>query len=234
MVVAIMQPYLFPYIGYFQLIGAVEKFVVYDNIEYTKKGWINRNRFLQDGADAYFTVPLKSDSDFLNVNERRIAEGFWERDLPKLLARFKNSYQKAPYFSSVFPLLEDCLSNEKENLFEFIFDSIKSVSAYLNLKTEFIVSSNISIKNGLRGKDRVIASCKSLAGETYINPMGGMSLYDKEEFAAHNIQLRFLQPQNVVYQQFGENFVPNLSIIDVLMFNSREKVGEFLQQYELI
>lgn len=235
MKIAIMQPYLFPYIGYFQLINAVDKFVIYDNIEYTKKGWINRNRFLQNGADAFFTVPLKKDSDFSTIKERQVSFDFRTKELPKMLARFKNSYSKAPFYKKVFPILEKCLINENENLFDFIFDSIKTVCAHLEIKTEFIISSTISINENLRGKERVLAICKNLSAKTYLNPIGGISLYDKEEFATKNLELFFLQTQNIIYPQFNHNFIANLSIIDVLMFNSKERVREYLtRDYTLI
>lgn len=232
---AIMQPYLFPYIGYFQLINAVDKFVVYDNIEYTKKGWINRNRFLQNGADAFFTVSLKKDSDFLTVKERNLAANFHRQDLPKILARFKNSYCKAPFFKEVFPLVDKSFSNPQENLFEYIFDSIKAVAEYLELETELLISSDISENAHLRGKDRVIKICRDLGAETYINPIGGTEMYSKEDFAENGLEIFFLQTKNVVYPQFKHEFVPHLSIIDVLMFNSKEKVIEFLDcNYDLI
>ncbi len=232
---AIMQPYLFPYIGYFQLINVVDKFVVYDNIEYTKKGWINRNRFLQNGADVFFTVPLKKDSDFLTIRERSLAANFYQQDLPKILARFKNSYSKAPFFKEVFSLVEKSFSNTKDNLFEYIFDSIKTVSEYLELETELLISSEISENAHLRGKERVMKICKDLGAETYINPIGGTEMYSKEEFAENDLQIFFLQTKNIGYPQFKHEFVPHLSIIDVLMFNSKEKVIEFLDcNYELI
>ncbi len=83
MKLAIMQPYFFPYIGYFQLINTVDEFVVYDNIEFTKKGWINRNRILVNGKDEYITLPIKKDSDFLHVKDRFLAET-WSKDSAKM------------------------------------------------------------------------------------------------------------------------------------------------------
>lgn len=232
---AIMQPYLFPYIGYFQLINAVDKFVIYDDIEYTKKGWINRNRYLQNGKDTLFTISLKKDSDFLTVKERNIAENFLQTDLPKILARLKNSYLKAPFFKEVFPLVEEIFSHSDGNLFEYVFNSIKTVSDYLEIKTELLISSEISESKHLRGKNRVIRICNDLRAKTYINPIGGIEMYFKEEFAENGLQLLFLRTKGISYLQHKHEFVPNLSIIDVLMFNSKEQVINFLNtNYELI
>ena len=89
MKLAIMQPYFFPYIGYFQLIKSVDEFVIYDNIQYTKKGWINRNRILVNGTDYLISLPLKKDSDYLNVVDRQLAES-WEKDRTKLLTLITN------------------------------------------------------------------------------------------------------------------------------------------------
>ena len=106
MKLAIMQPYLFHYIGYFQLIHEVDEFVIYDNIEFTKKGWINRNRLLVNGKDSYITVPLKNDSDYLNVSERFLA-GNWASEKKKILNRIFESYKKTENFETVFPIIKN-------------------------------------------------------------------------------------------------------------------------------
>jgi len=146
---AIMQPYIFPYIGYFQLINSVDKFVLYDNIQFTKKGWINRNRVLVNGRDEYFTLPLKKDSDFLHVDQRKLSDTF-KADRVKILRRIIESYRKAPEFNTVYPLLESVINNEEENLFVFIYRSLQTVCEYLGIKTEFVISSTIAIDHGLK------------------------------------------------------------------------------------
>lgn len=228
MKLAIMQPYIFPYIGYFQLINAVDKFVVYDNIKFTKKGWINRNRILVNDKDDYFTIPLKKDSDFLNIDQRKTAATFPDEKI-KLLRRIIDSYKKAPYFDAVFPVLQGIINIEEENLFRFIYKSLLSVCEFLNIKTEFVISSSISIDHQLKSQDKVIAICKAMNATQYINPVGGMQLYTKEIFNQNNIQLNFLKSILIEYQQFKNKFVPWLSIIDVMMFNSKEKVQQYLQ-----
>lgn len=228
MKLAIMQPYIFPYIGYFQLINAVDKFVVYDNIQFSKKGWINRNRILVNGKDEYFTLPLKKDSDYLNVDQRKLADAFPAEKI-KILRKIRESYKKAPQFEPVFPLVESVINREEENLFEFIYQSLQAVCTYLDIKTEFIISSSIAIDHQLKAQDKVIAICKALQASGYINPVGGMELYSKETFSKHGIELNFIKSNAIVYEQFNNEFIPWLSIIDVMMFNSKEKIQEYLQ-----
>ncbi len=227
-----MQPYFLPYIGYFQLIAAADQFIVYDNIKYTKKGWINRNRMLQNGTDVMFSLPLKKASDSLDVVERELASDF---DREALLKQWKGAYAKAPQFSLVYPLLERIMHSEHTNLFRFIHASLSEVCAYLNITTPIRISSEMPIDHTLRAQDKVLALCEAVAAKTYINPMGGVELYDKETFAAHGIDLKFLKPQLIEYPQFGKSFVPWLSILDVLMFNPRDAVAEWVdQRYELL
>ena len=216
-----MQPYFLPYIGYWQLIAAVDAFVVYDNIKYTKKGWINRNRFLTNGVEAVFSLPLRKDSDFLDVNQRFLADSF---DRENLLNHFREAYRKAPEFSSVMPLLEGIVRNPVSNLFEYILGSIRVVSGFLEIKTPLVVSSTIVCDHSLKSAERVQAICKALGADTYVNPMGGMELYSKDDFARNGIDLKFLKALPFEYSQGGSPFVPWLSILDVLMFNRKERV----------
>lgn len=219
MKIAIMQPYFLPYISYWQLIAAVDAFVVYDNIKYTKKGWINRNRFLRSGVEDTFSLPLRKDSDFLDVNQRFLADSF---DREALLNRFREAYRKAPESSSVMPLLEGIIRNPASNLFDYIFASIQLVCEFLGIRTPLVVSSTIDCDHSLKAAERVQAICKALGADTYLNPVGGMELYSQEDFAEQGIELKFLKALPFEYPQSGNPFVPWLSIIDVLMFNSKE------------
>jgi hypothetical protein len=232
MTVAIMQPYFLPYIGYYQLIAAVDMFVVYDNIKYTKKGWINRNRILLSGADAMFSLPLKKDSDALKVVERELAADF-NRD--KLLNQFNGAYARAPYFAQTFPLLERIVRNEERNLFGFIHQSIVETCAYLGIGTKIWTSSEIDVDHALKAQDKVIALSRALGASCYINAMGGIDLYDRDAFRAQGIELQFLRAKQFEYAQFGAPFVPWLSIVDVMMFNAPEQVRAAVWDgYELV
>jgi hypothetical protein len=232
MKLAIMQPYFLPYIGYFQLIAAVDTFVVYDNIKYTKKGWFNRNRLLLNGADALFSLPLKKDEDRLDVVERELADSFCRQ---KLLNQFRGAYARAPHFAQIMPLLERIVMCEEQNLFRYIHHSILAMCAHLRIATAFRVSSTVDIDHDLKGQAKVLALCQALGADTYINPIGGLELYDRADFAAHGIELQFLQPQPFHYRQFDNPFVPWLSIVDVLMFNPPERIEDALRTgYALI
>jgi hypothetical protein len=221
MKLAIMQPYFMPYIGYFQLIAAVDVFIVYDNIKYTKKGWINRNRFLQNGKDAMFSLPLKNASDTLDVCERELAVDF-RRD--KLLNQFKGAYGHAPYFEQTFPLLEQIVQHEDANLFRFLHHSLASICEYLGILTEIRVSSSIAIDHELKNQDKVLALCEATGASSYVNAIGGMGLYSKGAFRERGIALQFIQAKPFVYPQFDNEFVPWLSIIDVMMFNPLDAI----------
>lgn len=229
--VAVMQPYFFPYIGYFQLIAAVDVFIVYDNIKYTKKGWISRNRMLQNGKDVMFSLPLKSDSDYLDVCERVLSAEF-NRD--KLLNQFKGTYRSTPYFAQTFPLVEDILRCEDANLFRFLHHSILKICEYLGIATEIRTSSNIAIDHELKGQDKVIALCEAVGATTYVNAIGGMELYSKDVFRDKGIELKFIRSLPFEYQQLGNEFVPWLSIIDVMMFNPVDVIKSQLIQFDLI
>ncbi|MBC7694109.1 MAG: WbqC family protein [Burkholderiales bacterium] len=228
MKVAVMQPYLFPYIGYFQLMNAVHEFIIYDNIQYTKKGWINRNRILINGADAYITFPLKKDSDYLDVKDRYLSDD-WGMERKKILNRITESYRKTPHFAAVFAVLEGIVEFESKNLFQFILNSLRQINHYLDIKTPIVISSSIDINHDLKSGKKVMAICKARHADVYINPIGGFELYDKEEFKNEGIELKFLKTNNIVYPQVENEFIPFLSIIDVMMFNSKEEIRRHLQ-----
>ena len=228
-----MQPYLFPYIGYFQLINSVDEFVIYDNIQYTKKGWINRNRILVDNKYQLFTIPLQKDSDYLNIIDRKIA-GSWVEDRKKLVNVLKSSYNKAPYFKEVFELVQECLLCDKNNLFEFILNSLNKINLYLEINTPIILSSTINIDHNLKSQNKVLSICEAQKATTYVNAIGGTELYNKEIFKLKNINLNFIKSEKIEYNQFNGNFISWLSIIDVMMFNSKDKIKEYLNSYTLI
>jgi hypothetical protein len=221
MKVAIMQPYFMPYIGYFQLIDAADLFIVYDNIKYTKKGWINRNRMLRNGKDATFSLPLKSDSDSLDVRDRSLAADF---DRDKLLQQFEGAYRRAPYFRQTFPLIERSVRCDATNLFGYLHHAIATTCEHLGISTEIRVSSSIPIDHGLKNQEKVLALCEAVGSRGYVNAIGGMELYAKDEFRARGIDLKFVKSRPLQYPQFDHPFVPWLSIVDVLMFNSLDTV----------
>ena len=225
-----MQPYFLPYIGYFQLIHAVDKFIIYDNIQFTKKGWINRNRILQEGNDEYITLPLKKDSDYLNIDDRWLANSY-EADINKLLRKIGNAYKQAPYYNEVFPILRLILTYKDHNLFKFVLNSILTICEYLDINNEIIISSTLPINHQLKAQDKVIAICNALNASHYINLSGGMELYSKKVFKQQHLDLNFIKMGSVTYPQFKKKFVPNLSIIDAMMFSSKLEIKNYVQSH---
>lgn len=230
MILGVMQPYFLPYLGYWQLMAAVDRFVVYDNIQYTKKGWINRNRFLRNGEPVTFTLPLKKGSDFLDVAGRSLADDF---DQTALLNALAAAYRKAPYFSAILPWLESVVAAPQRNLFEYLHRSLVATAAYLGIDTPIVVSSTVGIDHGLKGESKVIALCEALGATRYVNPTGGRDLYSSEAFARAGVELQFMRSRLPVYPQFDHPFVPALSILDVMMFNSKASVRRMLDEFDL-
>lgn len=229
MKLAIMQPYLLPYLGYFQLIRAVDAFVVYDDVNYIKGGWINRNFILAEGDKQLITLPLQGASPNQLINQ--ITVGNRQN---KLIETIRHRYGKAPQFSAVYALVENILKQHEENLARFLDYQLRQICDYLGLHPKWYVSSSLKKDNELRGQDKVLAICEELGATHYINVPGGKSLYDREAFASRGMQLSFVQPKAVAYRQFGNEFTPNLSIIDVMMFNDKAQCAKLLEEYELV
>jgi hypothetical protein len=234
MKLAIMQPYFMPYIGYYQLINAVDVFVIYDNIEFTKKGWINRNRILMNGKDEYITIPLKKGSDFLHVNQRFLSDTSLG-EMKRTLNKIGELYRKAPHYAETMALLNDIFLSEEKNLFEFIKQSILKTLFFLDIQTPIVNSSYIPIQHHLKSEEKVLAICKNLQAQTYINPIGGLTLYSHTAFKQNQIKLQFIKSNLFQYPQFSNEFVQWLSIIDVLMFNGVDKVKQIINtEFQLI
>ena len=246
MKLAIMQPYFFPYIGYFQLINAVDKFIVYDDVNFIKRGWINRNQILMNHSyKSLITVPLKHKSSFLKIREIEIDNSDnWRKKLLKIL---EYNYKKAPFFNEIFPILNIIINFNTNLLSEFNINSIKELCKYLEIKTfiqsntqkyqdieNYLCDYNKSINKPIDTKVvRILEICKKENANIYINPIGGIELYNKEDFKKNGLELFFLKTLDIRYKQFNNEFIPNLSIIDVMMFNSVDEINKMLDNYEL-
>jgi len=232
MTIAIMQPYFFPYIGYFQLIAAVDKFVIYDDVNYINRGWINRNNVLVDGKSALVTLPLKGASQNKKIYEIDVNnEG---KEINKLLKTISIAYKKAPFFNPVFDLIEHIFAEPSKNIAAFNIRQLKLICNYCGITTHFIDSSRIYSNSNLKGPDRILDICIQESATRYINPIGGTELYDKNSFNKNGIDLLFIKSLLTEYKQLNHLFVPWLSIIDVLMFNSKEQTLDLLRNYELV
>ncbi len=230
---AIMQPYLFPYLGYFQLLSAVDLFVFYDDVAYINRGWINRNRLLLNNEAHFFTVPCNNASQNRLINE--IETALDEKTVRKLLASFTHSYAKAPQYKAVMPLVETVLKTPADSIGAMAINSILAVSAYLDLKPQWRSSSTAGYHNQeLKKEQRLIDICKLEGCNLYRNPIGGQALYTKEMFAPEGIELQFVKSLLPAYKQYGSEFIAGLSIIDVLMFNDIDSAKGMLSNYEIL
>jgi hypothetical protein len=229
MKLGIMQPYFLPYIGYWQLIKAVDVYVIYDDVAYIVRGWINRNNLLINGEKKLFTISLNNASVNKLINEISIAD-----DFKKFLMTLEHNYSKAPYFRDIMKLIQEIVKYDKSNLALFVANSIKIMLEYLRIDTKLLLSSSLDKDNRLKGKDRILNICKILGAADYYNAIGGMELYNKEEFLQNDINLYFLKANVVPYKQLKNDSVPGLSIIDVMMFNSVETINKMLDDFELV
>jgi hypothetical protein len=233
MKIAIMQPYVFPYIGYFQMIHAVDVFVFYNDVNFIKGGWVNRNRILFNNEAKYLNIPCKGISSYKPIKEIYI--NYSLKDYNNILINIKQAYGKAPYFDKVFPMLERLIENRYNTISELAINSCIEISKYLNINTEFKVSSiDYPSSYGLERSTRLFNIIKQLDGDKYINAIGGQDLYNKDAFLNEGIELFFIKSNPIEYKQFNNEFVPWLSIIDVLMFNTVDEIQLMLEKYELI
>lgn len=232
MKLVIMQPYFFPYLGYWQMVNAADNFVIYDDVNYIKNGWINRNNLLLNGRGHLFTLALDKASPFKKINETFIKSDVENRN--KILSFIRNSYLKAPYFKEVFPLIEDIVLYPENNLALFLENHFRKVFDYLEIRTNILISSKIEKNDELRAQDKVLEICRILGATQYINAIGGRELYSKDDFAKWGIILNFIKMHQQSYTQFKNEFVSNLSIIDVMMFNDKQKIKYLLSRYDLV
>lgn len=228
---AIMQPYFVPYLGYLQLIHAVDRFVILDDVNFINKGWINRNRILINGQDKLVTLPLVKASQNRLINAIQIAD--YEDWRSKLLRTITLAYKRAPYFNETLPLIERIVSYENNQLSAFLYHSLLMLMQHLHIETEIIPSASIFNNGELKGSDRILDICMREQAQEYINPQGGTSLYSTSHFAEHKIKLHFLHSNPQSYRQFDGVHVPWLSIVDVLMFNSKLECQRMLDDFHL-
>jgi hypothetical protein len=231
MIVSIMQPYFFPYIGYFQLIYHCDLFVLLDDVQYIKRGWVNRNRILMNGEPLYVTLPVLYAPRVLNINQR-----VYQLDkeiVKRLIKRIEGAYRNAPYFQETMPLIGEILSFSDSNVAAFNANLICRIAQRLALETPVTLSSRLEKDATLRREERLIEICRVVGGSEYVNPSGEVDLYSAADFARRGITLRFLKPSISPYRQFAAPHVPNLSVIDALMFNSPEQMRSLLQEFSL-
>lgn len=235
MKIGIMQPYFFPYIGYWQLIHAVDVFVIYDDGKMITNGWIHRNRILDfDGhTPRIIGVPLKKKSVSHTIGEMERADD--PRQMQQMVKLIETRYRRAPHYEKVMPMLNSLITNPEPNMVRYLTHSLQTISDYLDIKTRFVMSSTID-KSGLEHVvDKAERICKTLGITDYVNPIGETEFYDKDDWARRGLSLSFLHRRDTIsYPQFGGEFVPDLSIIDMLMFCSKEEIQQILNEYDIL
>ncbi|MEZ0483595.1 WbqC family protein [Fibrella aquatica] len=236
MTLAIMQPYVLPYIGYIQLMNAVDTFVFYDDVAFINRGWVNRNRLLLNGKDHLFTIPLKEASQNKAIREIELANDPKWRS--KLLKTIEQSYRKAPQYTAVMPMTERIINfgaNLDVSVADYIFHSFSEITAYLGITTRLVASSTVYENGHLKAQERIVDICRQEGADRYINPIGGTELYNQAAFDPIGCELRFIQPHRVTYPQMNAiEFVPWLSILDVMMNLDAEAIRPLLTQFDLI
>ncbi|WP_335943654.1 WbqC family protein [Pseudomonas sp. G166] len=231
--IALMQPYFLPYLGYFQLIAAVDCFVIYDNVQFIKNGWIERNRYLLEQEPKWFRVPLTKGSHTQQIMEKRIAETF---DPGDILNKLSFAYRRAPYVARMLAWLEALLVEPAQNIAELNERILRACCCLIGLQTPIIRSSELSISTDSKAQDRVLEVIQACAGTHYLNPFNGGHLYRAEAFQQAGITLELLKATLPDYQQgrSEQPFVPGLSILDVLMYNDAQTVGAWAKRGEIV
>jgi hypothetical protein len=233
MILGIMQPYFLPYIGYFQLLAAVDHFILLDDVSFIKKGWIHRNRLLLQNQPHLFSIPVQHVSQNRKIIDTRIIdENTWKSKLEKTVAL---GYKRAPQFKVVFPLFQEIIHSPILDISEFVAHSIRQVAGFLGIATPISTASTCH-PNMLdkKGEERILEICIRERADTYINPIGGIELYHEESFRGHGINLKFHRAIALEYPQFGGEFVPFLSILDHLMFCDKALISDHLQAYKIV
>ena len=236
MKIAIMQPYFFPYIGYFQLIHLADRFVLGDEVQYIQQGWINRNRILKPDKEGfcYIYIPLKKYSYTTLIKDIYAVEGeAWKE---KILRQIEHYKKKAPFYTHVKALLQNCFNLSSTNITTINAHCLQQVCQYLGIdkKLEIQSAMKLDYSNVHNKEERVIKMCGQLGADEYLNPAGGVELYNKTTFEKQGIKLSFLQTEIKSYDQHRQSFEPGLSIIDLMMFNSPSDIRQMLTNYQLV
>lgn len=229
--VAVMQPYFLPYVGYWQLFTAADTFVLLDDAAFITRGWIHRNRILVNGEPHLFTVPLAGISQNVAIRAMERADvDVWPK---KFLKTLSQNYGKAPYYAETMRALEPIILCREQNLLHFILHSFGAMKTLLGIATPHVLASELHDNFALKGQDRIVDICVREQAARYVNLPGGVELYDAAAFEKHGIALQFLAPLRTEYPQRAAEFVPWLSIIDILMHAGCDRTRSMLRDYSL-
>lgn len=231
---AVMQPYIFPYVGYFQLIKAVDVFVFFDDVQFKRRSYITRNAILINEESNAFSIPVQKGNQQDLINQIKLHDGEFENWKNKFLRSLNHAYAKAPYFKPVYDLAQAVFETDCTTIGMLTKRSIEKTCDYLKVEVEFKNSTSLDYDREGDGQDKILSICGLLQANTYINAINGRSLYTSETFQEQGVDLFFLEPKVEPYKQFDSGFIPNLSIIEMMMFLSPEEIGKHLEKYKLI
>jgi len=226
---AIMQPYLLPYLPYFQLIKMADVFVILDDVNFINRGWINRNRILLGDQPHRLTLQLRGSSQNRLINEIQVGD-----NVKKILETVRHAYAKAPNFLVIYPVIEKALAQTERSLALYLRNALEITCESLGIDTPFLFSSEIKKSEGSHGPQRILEICHRLGARRYINPIGGQALYDRTDFSSAGVELFFLQGEPEPYRQYADPFQPSLSILDAMMFCAPAELKRRLTQFTLI
>ncbi|MBM6689065.1 WbqC family protein [Collinsella tanakaei] len=231
--IAIMQPYYFPYLGYWQLMGSVDVFVIFDDVNYIKRGWINRNLIrLSNGEIAYIRLPVSKVSQNRLICEHELSS--FDEAAVKVFKTLDYNYKKRPYFEGCMEVVKEVFDTDVRNLAAFLSRQIEILSRYFRFDTKIVRSSELDNNKSLSAQEKIIDIVKLLDGDVYINSSGGRELYDPAAFQREGIELMFLEPSLPEYDQGFPDFVPSLSVLDILMNCCQDEVAAMGRHHELV
>ena len=220
-----MQPYFFPYLGYFDLIYSTDRWIVFDTVQYIRHGWVNRNRILHPRSGwQYIVAPLQKFHQDTSIRDILVQEGRDWRD--RLLAQLEHYKKRAPCYSPTADLVRDCLDNNELSLSRLNVAILDKVCRYIGIPFRYDYLSEMKLELGpVDGPgDWALRESEALGAAEYINPPGGEALFDRAKFEAAGIKLTIQRFENMTYPCDGYGFEPSLSVIDVLMWNSPSDV----------
>lgn len=225
--IGLMQPFFLPYIGYFQLMNAVDFFIVLDNVEYSKKSYVKRNILNLNGKDKLFSIPIKKSKDNSKINELILSEKFRDFKI-KFYNQFKTNYYYADYYDEAIELLNEIFSTDEIRLSNFLVNQLKVIAKKFEMNTTIATSSDYLKDNYDTKEERIFDICKKLESKIYINAIGGRKLYSKEFFSLQGIDLKFIQ-KNIVNKNIGYYSILN----DVAIYGIKT-LRKKLYDYELV
>jgi hypothetical protein len=230
--VAIMQPFFFPYLGYFSLMKHTDNWIVFDDIRYSNQAWGNRNRILKHPEGwAWINVPVKDHkretfySNILIQNEIN-----WKR---KIINQFEYYKIHAPFYKDVLKIIQEVFSEDFSHLVDLNIHAMKKVCEYLKIDFKYTKFSemNLGINSVQHPGQWALEICKAIKSTNYVNPCEGHPIYDKKEYDDAGISLQFIINRVSPYDQKRAEFEARLSIIDVMMWNSVERVNELIDDF---